>query len=91
MDDTANNTYGGAFGVNILGPQLDYQIILELAAVQTFGTQVNRRAIGDQYGAGIRYQKPLNHAWLWRMDGMYAIQDGTEDLAGVRTELRYKF
>ena len=91
MDDTANNTYGGALGVNILGPQLDYQIILELAAVQTFGTQVNRRAIGDQYGAGIRYQKPLNHAWLWRMDGMYAIQDGTEDLAGVRTELRYKF
>ncbi|MCA9216364.1 MAG: hypothetical protein KDB27_25020 [Planctomycetales bacterium] len=91
MDDTANNTYGGAIGVNILGPELNYQIVLELAAVQTFGTAVNRRSPGDQYGFGARYQLPLNHAWIWRMDGMYAIQENAEDLAGVRTELRYKF
>lgn len=91
MDDTANNTFGGAMGINVLGPEFDYQLIVELAAVQTFGTRTNRRTFGDQYGAGMRYQQPLNHAWIWRMDAMYVHQEDAENLTGIRTELRHKF
>lgn len=91
LDDTANNTYGGAMGVNWLGPNLDRQVILEMATVQTFGRRGGRRAVGDQYGFGARYQKNLNHAWLFRADLLYGFLDGDNDLVGVRTELRHKF
>ncbi len=91
LDDTANNTYGGAIGVNWLGPNLDRQILLELATVQTFGRRGGRRASDDQFGLGARYQKNLNHAWLFRADVLYGFLEGERDLVGVRTELRHKF
>ena len=91
LDDTANNTAGGAVGVNVLGDAFDWQFILEAAMVHTFGQVFNRRAVGDQYGVAARYQKPLNHAWILRMDAMYGFLDNAPDANGVRFELRYKF
>ncbi|MEZ6119739.1 MAG: hypothetical protein R3C28_24670 [Pirellulaceae bacterium] len=91
LDDTANNTAGGAIGVNVLGDAFDWQFILEAAMVHTFGQGFNRRAVGDQYGVAARYQKPLNHAWILRMDAMYGFLENAPDANGVRCELRYKF
>ena len=51
LDDSANNTYGGAFGVDLLGRQFDRQLILEAAVLQAFDDPAGRIAPGDQYAA----------------------------------------
>lgn len=89
LDDTASNTFGGALGVEYLF-NLDQQLVFEVATVQPFendGIGVNN----PQYGFGVRYQIPLDRAWLFRADATYQIQDGAEDNFGFRTELRRKF
>ncbi|MBS0252744.1 MAG: hypothetical protein JSR78_16945 [Proteobacteria bacterium] len=89
LDDTASNTFGGALGVEYLF-NLDQQLVFEVATVQPFendGIGVNN----PQYGFGVRYQIPLDRAWLFRADATYQIQDGGEDNFGFRTELRRKF
>lgn len=91
LDDTANNSYGGAIGINWLGPQFNYQVILEAGMVQTFGRAGSRRATDDQYGIGARFQKPLTNAWLVRMDALYGLFENDNDISGGRVELRYKF
>ena len=91
LDDTGSNSYGGAVGINWLGPQFDYQFIVELATVQTFGRQGGRKSIDDQYGIGARYQLPLNQAWLLRLDAIYGLLENDDNLSGVRAEMRYKF
>ena len=83
--------YGGAMGVNWLGPDFSYQIVLELAMLQTFGRPGGRRAVNDQYGVGLRYQLPLTHALLLRTDALYGFLEDANDIAGARVELRYKF
>ncbi|MEZ6047692.1 MAG: hypothetical protein R3C11_19355 [Planctomycetaceae bacterium] len=91
LDATGTNTYGGAIGVNWLGKNLDYQLVVELATVQTMKDRNDRNAPGDQYALGVRYQVPLNHAWIFRADAMHGILDNSDDVSGVRTELRWKF
>jgi hypothetical protein len=91
LDDTASNSYGGAMGLNWLGPNFDYQIIFEIASVQTFGQRAGRKALDDQLALGARYQRPLNNAWLIRWDAMYGFFENAENVAGIRTELRHKF
>ncbi|WP_409560746.1 hypothetical protein [Hyphomicrobium sp. MC8b] len=89
LDDTASNTFGGALGVEYLF-NLDQQIVFEVATVQPFEND----GIGvrdPQYGFGVRYQIPLDRAWLFRADATYQIQEGGEDNFGFRTELRRKF
>jgi hypothetical protein len=90
LDATANNTYGGALGVEYLF-NLDQQIILETATVQVFDDANNRVAKGAEYGLGVRYQLPLNHSWILRADAMYGWRQFDTDIAGTRVELRYKF
>ena len=90
LDATANNTYGGALGLEYLF-NLDQQIILETATVQVFDDANNRVAKGAEYGLGVRYQLPLNHSWILRADAMYGWRDSNTDIAGTRVELRYKF
>ena len=91
LDATANNTWGGACGINLLGPDFSWQLITELAMVQTFRQGGFRTALGDQYAFGARFQMPLNNAWLLHVDGMYGLREGDDDIRGARTELRWKF
>ena len=39
----------------------------------------------------VRYQLPLNNAWLIRADAMVASRQNDKDLLGIRGELRRKF
>jgi hypothetical protein len=91
LNDTGSNAYGGALGIQYLF-DLDQQIVFELATVQPFGDPI--AGIGapqPQYAFGLRYQLPLDRAWLFRADATYQIIEGDEDNFGVRTELRRKF
>ncbi len=90
LDDTAEDTYGGAAGVMYLFA-LDQQLIVEVATVQTHGDRTGRAAPGDQYALGARYQKPLSPAWILRLDGMIGDRENLESISGVRMELRRKF
>ena len=91
LDDSANNTYGGAVGVDLLGQNYEQQFIVELAFLQAFDSDLTRRAPGDQYAVGARYQRPLNHTYILRADIMHGWLDNSEDISGARMELRRKF
>ena len=92
LEDTGNNTYGGAIGIEYLFA-LNKQIVVEVATVQTIGNEnkINRIAKGDQYALGARYQMPLNNAWIFRTDAIAAALENVPNLYGVRFELRWKF
>jgi hypothetical protein len=92
LDDTANNTYGGAVGLDfLLGRDFGQQVIFELATVQTFGSDVGRNAAGDQYAVGMRYQLAISNTWIFRSDAMYGFLENADDISGLRAELRRKF
>lgn len=89
LDDTGSNAYGGAIGLQYLF-NLDQQIVVEVATVQPFEDD----GIGTkdpQYAVGLRYQVPINRAWLFRADATYQILESAEDNFGLRTEVRRKF
>lgn len=90
LDDTGSDAWGGALGLQYLF-DLDQQLVFEVAMVQPF----NDDGIGaqeSQYAFGIRYQVPLDRAWLFRADATYQILEGEEeDNFGLRAELRRKF
>ncbi len=89
LDDTGSNALGGAIGLQYLF-NLDQQIVFELAMVQPFEAD-GIGARNAQYALGMRYQIPIDHAWLFRADATYQIQDGGEDNFGIRSEVRRKF
>ncbi|MDG2012800.1 MAG: hypothetical protein P8J33_04810 [Pirellulaceae bacterium] len=91
LDNTANDTWGGALGVNILTPNYDQQLILEFAFLKAMGSDATRIAPGDQAGLGARYQIPISNAWILRSDMMYGFFENTADVRGARMELRMKF
>ena len=92
LNDTGSNAYGGAIGLQYLF-NLDQQILVEVATVQPFGDPIaGIGAAQAQYGFGIRYQIPINRAWLFRADATYQIIEGAaEDNFGIRFEVRRKF
>jgi hypothetical protein len=92
LDDNANETYGGAIGLQYLFA-LNRQIVVEAATVQVIGgdNKPGRTAKGDQYALGFRYQFPINEAWIFRTDGIYGWLNEADNLAGIRMELRRKF
>lgn len=90
LDPTAANTYGAALGVNMLGANFRDQLVLEMAALGSYGDAF-RRVPGDQYAAGFRYQRPLSYRCLVRTDTMYGFLRNAPDIAGTRVELRWKF
>ena len=53
--------------------------------------EVGRAARGDEYALGLRYQYPLNEAWIFRSDAMHGWRMEDENLAGLRFEIRRKF
>lgn len=91
LDPTGFNSYGMALGMNMLGQNFRDQLVLELAALGTYGNRIERTAPGDQYAAGARYQRPLTNAWLVRLDAMYGLLRNSDNIAGGRMELRWKF
>ena len=98
LDDTGQNAYGGAIGLQYLF-DLQQQLVFEVAATRDlddFSSSFDE-VVGNQYAAGVRYQLPLNRAWLLRADAIYAYKEDVndsdldDDNFGVRTELRWKF
>ena len=61
--------------------------------MQPFGDPIAGIGVANpQYGFGVRYQIPINRAWLFRADATYQITEGAdEDNFGIRTEVRRKF
>lgn len=90
LDSSGRDTYGGAIGLEYLF-NLEQQIVVEAATVQTMGNPANRTTRGDQYGVGARYQRNLTKAMLFRADAMYGWRENDVNIAGVRTEFRWKF
>ena len=92
LNDTGSNAFGGAIGLHYLF-NLDQQLLFEVATVQPFGDPIaGIGAAQAQYGFGIRYQIPINRAWLFRADATYQIIEGAaEDNFGIRFEVRRKF
>lgn len=90
LDDTGNNTYGGALGIEYLF-ELNRQIVVEVATVQVTGNESNRIAKGAQYALGARYQVPLDNAWIFRADAIAAALEKASNINGIRFELRRKF
>jgi hypothetical protein len=91
LDASGVNTTGAALGVNMLGADFSHQLVLEMAALAANGDDQFRNALGDQYAFGIRYQKPLNNAWIFRTDHMVGLLRNAEDIRGSRFEFRWKF
>ena len=90
LDDTGSNALGGAIGLQYLF-NLDEQLVFEVAMVQPFEND-GIGAEDPQYGFGVRYQIPIDRAWLFRADATYQIlEGGDEDNFGVRAEVRRKF
>ncbi len=90
LDDTGSNTFGGAVGLQYLF-NLDQQLVFEVAMVQPFEND-GIGAQDAQYGFGIRYQIPIDRAWLFRADATYQIlESADEDNFGLRAEVRRKF
>ena len=90
LDDSGNDTAGGAIGVDLIGDQLDRQLILE-AAWQTSHGSLNRNVSDDQFAVGARWQYNFSNATLLRFDTMYGWRRGLEDIYGTRLEYRWKF
>lgn len=92
LDDTANDTYGGALGVSYLF-NLDQQVVVEVAGLNPLGrdNELGRVAKGHQVAFGARYQRPLSKQWIFRTDAIYGVREHEQDLAGIRAELRLKF
>lgn len=91
LDATASNTYGASLGLNMLGANFRDQLVVEAAALGAYGSNGSRRVAGDQYATGVRYQRPLSHRWILRLDAMYGFLRNANDIAGSRVEMRWKF
>ncbi len=91
LDPTAANTYGAALGLNMLGANFSDQLVVEAAALGSYGSSAFKRVAGDQYAVGVRYQRPLSHRWIFRADSMYGFLRNAEDIFGNRIEFRWKF
>jgi hypothetical protein len=89
LNDSGSNAWGGAVGIQYLF-NLDQQLVFEVATVQPFNDD-DIGAEDAQYGFGVRYQIPIDRAWLFRADATYLILEGEEDNFGIRTEIRRKF
>lgn len=92
MEATANDTWGGALGIEYLF-DLNQQIIVEAALVKTVQgfNKPGRNAKGDEIGIGIRYQRPLSDSIILRFDSMFGYRQKQANIWGGRSELRWKF
>ncbi|NJL28714.1 MAG: hypothetical protein HC897_12895 [Thermoanaerobaculia bacterium] len=87
LADDARDAYGAALGVEYLF-NLDRQIVVEAAYA---GKSEDFDPVGEEYALGLRFQEPLSNAWILRFDVMHGWREKTEDVYGVRVEIRRKF
>jgi hypothetical protein len=92
LDDTGQNSYGGAIGVSYLF-DLSRQLVVEAATNQSFegDVEAGRARVGDEYALGVRYQFNLDEKWILRTDAMHGWRTQVENLRGARLEIRRKF
>lgn len=92
MVASANNMYGGAFGIEYLFG-LNQQLVFEVAYsdVRDDKAPSGLTATGRQAAFGVRFQRNLTRTWLVRMDAMYLDNEVMDDAFGYRVELRRKF
>ena len=83
LDARANDTFGGAIGLNLLAQDFSQQLILEIASVFR-GDDTD--LAGDQYGVGMRYQLPLSNSWIFRTDANYGFFRNDDDDFGFRMD-----
>jgi hypothetical protein len=86
LDPRAADSWGAAVGLEKLWG-ISQQVVVEAAVVQ----RMSASTLGDQYALGVRFQRPLNNAWIFRADAMRGWRQGQNDVYGVRVELRRKF
>lgn len=86
LDGRAHDSFGAAFGLEKLWG-ISRQVVVEGAVVQ----RMSDSPLGNQYAVGVRFQQPLNNAWIFRADAMHGWRQGLNDVFGVRVELRRKF
>lgn len=86
LDATAKDSWGAAVGLEKLWG-ISQQLVVEGAIVR----RMSSSTAGDQYALGVRFQRPLNNAWIFRADAMHGWRQGLNDVFGVRVELRRKF
>lgn len=86
LDANASDSFGAAAGLEKLWG-ISQQVVVEAAVVQRMGDS----PLSNQYALGIRYQRPLNNAWIFRADAMHGWRQGQNDVYGARVELRRKF
>ncbi len=89
LDPTAADTAGGSIGVDLIGDDLDRQLLLEASYLTPHGDRAF--AQGDQYALGARYQFPVTHSTLLRFDVMHGWRDNQDNVYGTRMEYRWKF
>ena len=90
LDASGSDTAGGVIGIDLIGNDLDHQLLLEAAYLTPHGSK-NAAVPDDQFAVGARFQMPLTNATLWRIDTMYGWRGGLEDVYGTRMEYRWKF
>lgn len=90
LDPTANDTAGGSLGIDLIGDDLDRQLLLEVSYVTPHGDG-NPLVPDDQFAVGSRYQFPISHRTLLRFDVMHGWRRGLDDVYGTRMEYRWKF
>jgi hypothetical protein len=86
LDASAQESWGAAAGVEKLWG-VSQQVVVEGAVVR----RMDSNTLGNQYALGVRFQRPLNNAWIFRADAMHGWRQGQDDVYGVRVELRRKF
>jgi hypothetical protein len=86
LDASARESWGAAVGLEKLWG-VSQQVVVEGAVVQ----RMDSSTLGNQYALGVRFQRPLNNAWIFRADAMHGWRQGQNDVYGVRVELRRKF
>ena len=91
LDDSGQDAWGGAIGIQNLFA-LDRQIVVELAGVKLMDKDAPLgQAVGDQLALGVRYQRPLGRAWLFRADAIKGWLEDDENFDGFRFAIRRKF
>ncbi|WP_218933937.1 hypothetical protein [Rubripirellula lacrimiformis] len=90
LDPTASDTAGGSLGVDLIGDDLDRQLLLEVSYITPHGNK-NANVPDDQFATGTRYQFPVSNRTLLRFDAMYGWRRGLDDVYGTRMEYRWKF
>ena len=89
LSAAGQDAVGGALGLNLLGPNLNRQLVLEVAV--TYPTTTSLTLPGEQIGLGFRGQRNLTKAIIARVDGMYGHRKDLGSISGLRFELRHKF